>query len=142
MRFFIFMAFILSSFVSYGQVVPPPYNGQPDIRMDTGKQSTALKPWEYYWTIWFKLSKPSKEFIAHYDSVKCIACDSLEYRPHEEWVQSVDDSLGAYEYYRHLRHDGKVTMWRKYECEVDTTSVYIDKYVVPLHNYIGIKQPS
>jgi len=99
------------------------------------------KPWDYYYTIWFVLNKPSKEFVAHYDSVKCIACDSIEYHPHSEWVQSFDDSTESYGYYHHLRSTGRVLIWGKYECGVDTNSIWIDKYSVPLHRYLKIKQP-
>jgi hypothetical protein len=123
------------------QAVPPPYNGRPDIRMDTGKEAGKYVP-PPYWTIWFNLASYSKEFEAVYDAGKCIACDSLKYHPHGGWVQSYDDSATAYQYYHKLRSTGKVLMWGKYECGVDTTSVWIDKYSVQLYRYLQIKQPS
>lgn len=103
------------------------------------KQNTeADKP---FWTIWFRLSKPSKEFEAKYDSTKCRACDSLKYHPHDQWVQSYSDSATAYAYYRRLKYTGTVVMWNRYLCQVDTSFVYIDKYSMTERKYLQIKQP-
>lgn len=124
----IILVFLLTHTISANaQTIPPPYNGHPDIRMDTGKKiKEYVRP--TYWTIWFTLNKVSKDFVAYYDSIKCYACDSMEYLPHSKWIQSFNDSSEAYGYYHHLKAEGKVLIWHKYECGVDTTSVYIDRY--------------
>jgi hypothetical protein len=105
----------------------------------------AVKRKEYvdppYWTIWFTMNNPSKEFSDEHDRNKCRACDSMKYQPLSKWVQSFNDSTEAYEYYWHLKSTGKVLMWEKYECGIDPASVYIDKYSMQLRQYLGIKQP-
>lgn len=106
------------------QAVPPPYNGQPDIRMDTGKQQIYVPP--PYWTIWFTT----------------ISCeDGYDYQSANKWVQSYNDSATAYGYYQKLRRTGKVLVWNKMKCIVDTSDVWIDKYSVVQHQYLKIKQP-
>jgi len=108
-------------------------------KTDTSKLKAYVSP--PYWYVWFNMANYSKEFETAYDANKCTACDSLKYHPHGEWVQSFDDSAIAYQYYHHLKSTGKVLMWGKYECGVDTSSLWIDEYNIQLRKYIKIKQP-
>lgn len=66
-----------------------------------------------YWTVWFT-------------TTSCE--DGYDYQSSYQWVQSYDDSAKAYKYYHSLRSTGKVKVWNKMKCVVDTTSVYIDRY--------------
>lgn len=107
-----------------GQSVPTPYNRQPDVRMDTGEQHAYVPP--PYWTIWFR-------------TMSCE--DGYDFQHPDSWVRSYDDSATAYRYYYKLRRTGKVLIWDKMKCIVDTTDVWIDKYSIAQHQYLKIKQP-
>lgn len=81
----------------------------------------------YYWTIWFQ-------------TTSCE--DGYDYQHSDRWVQSYFDSTQSYMYYYKLRFTGKVLIWNKMKCIVDTTTVWIDKYSISLHKYMEMKQPS
>lgn len=80
----------------------------------------------YYWTIWF-------------NTMSCE--DGFDYQHGKRWVQSYSDSAQSYNYYFKLRSSGKVLIWNKMKCSVDTANIYIDKYSISLHKYLKIKQP-
>lgn len=101
------------------QTVPPPYNGQPDIRMDTGNQNKKYIP-PPYWTVWFT-------------TTSCE--DGYDYQSMTSWVQSYNDSATAYRYSRKIIKTGKVLIWNKMKCIVDTSSVYIDRYDMVKRKY-------
>lgn len=112
MRQFILVPLLIWAASVSAQTVPPPYNGQPDIRMDTGKQTRKYIP-PPFWTVWFT-------------TTSCE--DGYDYASINHWVQSYDDSAIAYRYLRKMIKTGKVLIWKKMKCVVDTSSVYIDRY--------------
>jgi len=78
-------------------------------------------PDRFYWTIWFKTTA----YPPNFDSTG----------KGSNWVQSFFDPWEATRYYTDLKTSGKVLIWRKYLCRVDTSSVRIDSFDLITRKY-------